>query len=356
MALGEVVNSTSHSIVEGPYLHDILDQPQALEATLKGLRGSADLFFRIGQIRQQEHTRVVLTGMGSSLHALYPLELMLTALGENVARIETSELIHSMPSLLGSRTVVVAVSQSGQSAEMVRLLEQNAKRATVIGVTNTADSPLAMQAELTVPTRCGPEFSVSAKTYVGTLAALEVLGAAWCGKDAGALYVELEAARAMVSCYLAKWREQVESIVEEMQNIGQLFIVGRGRSLASCETGALITKESTRSFAEGMSSAAFRHGPMEMVGPKTMVLVFEGEAHLRALNCKLVRDIRANGGRAELVGPTAEIDAMRIPGNCTRLLPIMEILPIQMTTLAFAARAGFEAGRFARAMKVTTEE
>jgi hypothetical protein len=47
---------------------------------------------------------------------------------------------------------------------------------------------------------------------------------------------------------------------------------------------------------------------------------------------------------------------MRIPGNCTRVLPIMEILPIQMTTLALAARAGFEAGRFTRATKITTEE
>lgn len=350
------MNSTTYSIVEGPYLRDILDQPQALEATLKGLCGNADLFRSIGQIRQQQHTRVVLTGMGSSLHALCPLELMLTVLGENVARIETSELIHSMPSLLGSRSVVVAVSQSGQSAEMVRLLERNAKRSTVIGVTNTADSPLALQADLTVLTLCGSEFSVSAKTYVGTLAALEVLGAAWCGKDAGALDAELEAAPAMVSRYLAKWREHVKSIAEEMQNIRQLFIVGRGRSLASCGTGALTTKESTRSFAEGMSSAAFRHGPMEMVGPNTMVLVFEGEAHLRALNSKLVRDIRANGGRAELIGPAAEIEAMRIPGDCTSLLPIMEILPIQMTTLALAARGGFEAGRFARATKITTEE
>ncbi len=350
------MNSTPYSIIEGPYFRDILDQPTALEATLKGLRGDADLFSRIRQVQQQEHTRVVLTGMGSSLHALYPLELTLIALGENVARIETAELIHSMPSLLENPTVVVAVSQSGQGVEMVRLLEQNAKRATVIGVTNTADSPLAMQAELTVLTQCGPEFSVSAKTYVGTLAALEVLGAAWCGKDAGASYVELEAAPAMVSRYLAEWRKQVELIADEMQDISQLFIVGRGRSLASCETGALTTKESTRSFAEGMSSAAFRHGPMEMVGSETMVLVLEGEAPLRALNSKLVRDIRANGGRAELVGPAAEIEAMRIPDNCTRLLPILEILPIQMTTLALAARAGFEAGRFARATKVTTEE
>jgi glucosamine--fructose-6-phosphate aminotransferase (isomerizing) len=350
------VNHTPYRILEGPYLRDILDQPQALETTLKSFQGDTGLFDRIRGIRRHDHTRVVLTGMGSSLHALYPLQLMLIAHGEQVTRVDTSELIHCMPGLLDSRTLVVAVSQSGQSAETVRLLQQNTQKATVVGVTNTADSLLATQSDLLMLTQCGEEFSVSAKTYVGTLLALEVLGAAWCGEEAGPLYAELEAGPALVAGYLEQWREHVQSLVAEMENIRQLFIVGRGRSLASSGTGALITKESTHSPAEAMSSAAFRHGPLEMAGPATMVLVLEGEARLRALNIKLVRDIRAGGGRAELLGPSAEIAALRIPDKLTRLLPILEILPIQMLTLALAAKAGFEAGRFAHATKVTTEE
>lgn len=347
---------TSHPVIEGPYLRDILDQPQALQATLDDFRGTADLFDRIEKMQRKEHARVVLTGMGSSLHALYPLEMTLTAQGENVTRVDTSELIHSMPILLAESTIVVAVSQSGRSVEVVRLLEQNAHRATVIGVTNTADSLLAKRADLLMLTECGDEFSVSAKTYVGALAALEILGAAWCGEEAGTLYVELQGGPALMAGYLRGWREHVQSLAEEMEKISRLFIVGRGRSLAACGTGALITKESTRSSAEAMSSAAFRHGPMEMTGPETMVMVLEGEANIRGLNSKLVRDIRDCGGRAELIGPDAEIPALRIPGQPARLLPVVEILPIQMLTLALAARAGFEAGRFAHATKVTTEE
>lgn len=347
---------TSHRIIEGPYLHDILDQPRALRATLEDLRSNTDLFDDIGQIRRQEHERVVLTGMGSSLHALYPLELMLIAQREKVTRVDTSELIYSMPSLLAGGTIIVAVSQSGRSAEMVQLLDQNACRATIIGVTNTADSLLAKQADFLMLTQCGEEFSVSAKTYVGTLAALEVLGAAWCGEAAQDAYAELHTGPSLAADYLALWREHVESLACEMENIRQFFIVGRGRSLASSGTGALITKESTRSAAEAMSSASFRHGPMEMAGPETMVLVLEGEAHIRALNNKLVRDIRKSGGRAELLGPAAEVAALRIPDKLTRLLPTLEILPIQMMTLALAAKAGFEAGNFVHATKVTTEE
>lgn len=347
---------TSLSIFEGPYLRDILDQPQALETTLEDFHSNATLFDQIDKFQQQAHVGVVLTGMGSSLHSLYPLELKLIDQGERVTRVDMSELIHSMPSLLTGDTIIVAVSQSGQSAEVVRLLEMNNQRARVIAVTNTADSLLASQADLLMLTRCGEEFSVSTKTYLGTLAALEVLGCAWCGESSDTLYRELEEGPSLVASYLSAWREHVDSLSCEMKNIGQLFIVGRGRSLAACETGALITKESTRSTAEGMSSAAFRHGPMEMTGPETMVLVMEGESNLRALNSKLVRDILHSEGRAELIGPNAGIGALRIPECPARLQPIVEILPIEILTLALAANAGFEAGRFIHATKVTTEE
>lgn len=343
-------------IVEGRYLGDILDQPRALQETLNALRDEPGLFDRIVRIKKQPHARVVLTGMGSSLHALYPLLLTLTANGERAVDVETSELIHSMPSLLADDTVIVAVSQSGRSAEIVRLLELNSHRSTVVGVTNTPDSPLADQADLLILTHCGAEFSVSAKTYLGTLAALEVFGAAWCGNPFETRFAELQTGPALVAESLERWREHVHSLADEMHDVSQLFIVGRGRSLAACRTGALTTKESTRSSAEGMSSAAFRHGPMEMTGPNTMVLVLEGEDDVRELNIKLVHDIRERGGRAQLLGPSAEIAALRIPAVPQCLLPITEILPIQMLTLALAANKGIEAGNFAHATKVTTEE
>ena len=350
------MNRDNFRILEGRYLRDILDQPKALQATLESLLRDSSLLDRVAQIRKQRHARVVLTGMGSSLHALYPLQLKLTAHGETVIRVETSELIHSMPALLTSDSIIIAVSQSGQSAETVRLLEQNDHRAKVIGVTNTATSPLATDSDLMVLTQCGDEYSVSTKTYVGTLAALEVLGEAWCGESADAVYRELQEAPALMASYQAQWRDHVHSLAGEMEDITRLFIVGRGRSLAACSTGALTTKESTRWPAEGMSSAAFRHGPMEMAGPQTFVLVLEGDANVSELNSKLVEDVHNWGGRAELAGPSAKIAALRIPCKLGRLQPILEILPIQMLTLSIAANSGFEAGRFVHATKITSEE
>jgi glutamine---fructose-6-phosphate transaminase (isomerizing) len=343
-------------IIEGRYLLDILAQPQAIAATVAGLRSNRDLYPGIAAARLQKHARIVLTGMGSSCHALYPLEILLAAHGETVCRAETSELIHSLPALLTSESIIVAVSQSGQSAETVRLLQQNQHRAKVIAVSNTPESPLVREADLTILTRAGDEFSVSTKTYVASLCALDTLGSAWCGLDPDETFSALLAAADRLDEYLRSWRDHAQSLASELSEVRHIFFTGRGSSLAAAATAALITKESTRSFAEGMSSAAFRHGPLEMLGPETMVFVFEGEGAAGDLNRKLVADLRARHGRVELIGPGARIPALRLPGAPPRVLPILEIAPAQMLTLAIAARAGREPGRFAHATKITAEE
>lgn len=343
------------NIVEGPYLADILDQPRAVQATMDALFADPHVLPQVARIRKKSHRRIVLTGMGASLHALYPLQLALTAQGETPCCVETAELNHSLPSLLAPESVIVAVSQSGQSIEMVRLLEQNRGRASIIGVTNTEDSPLYRKADFCMLTAAGDEFSVSTKTYLASLIALEVLAAAWAG-DLDGLRDELAGTADLIASYLASWVEYVATLASLLDGARQYFLVGRGRSLASCGTGALILKEATRSFAEGMSSAAFRHGPLEMVSRESLVLVFDGDPHLRSLNRKLVRSIQQHGGCAESIGVESDVPALRLPDSLKRKLNVLEILPIQMLTLAIAARAGVEAGRFEYATKVTREE
>ena len=138
------------------------------------------------------------------------------------------------------------------------------------------------------------------------------------------------------------------------KDVTSIFITGRGDSLAAANTGGLILKESTRQPAEGMSTAAFRHGPMEMAGENTLVVVFEGDESVAALNRRLVADITNAGGRAALVTPLEPIaEVFRLPKVPDAVRPILEILPVQMLSLALASRGGFEAGCFVRASKIT---
>jgi glutamine---fructose-6-phosphate transaminase (isomerizing) len=344
------------SVIEGSYLRDILDQPRALEETLAGLNLSETLHRLAVNLQEGKFKTVVLTGMGSSFHALHPLTLELIDHGFTAMMVETSELLHYRNRLFDPKTLIVAVSQSGQSAEVVRLLEMNGGRSSIIAVTNTPGSPLAEQADATILSRAGDEFSVSCKTYLAALMALQWLGDVVCERDLQHTRQELKSASPAVRDYLAHWKEYVQDLAQRLEGARHLFLVGRGPSLAAVGTGALIVKESDHFQAEGMSSAAFRHGPFEMLSDDTFVLVFAGDDKTRELNQSLFADVREKGGRAELVGEGAASASCLLPPAPRSLHPILEILPMQMVTLALAAQAGREPGRFELASKVTTKE
>lgn len=336
-----------------PYLDDILAQPEALQHTLDGLKASQALpdFLSSGKIR-----RVVLTGMGSSYYALHLLHMRLVERGMCTFMVETSELIHYGRALIDPHSLIVAVSQSGKSAEIERLLELAKGKSAIIGVTNTPDSPLAAQAAAVVLTAAGAEFSVSCKTYLATLAALVWLGDQLSGDPGLVQFPQLAGAPQAVARYLQNWQTYHAFLSQYLANIRHIFLVGRGLSLAAAGTGALIIKESAHFHAEGMSSAAFRHGPYEMSEAGVLVVVYKGAAATGELNIRLMQDVNAVGGQAELVLTSDNPGPFYLPNGPEVIRPILEILPAQQISLALAAIKGHEAGRFQRGSKVTITE
>jgi glucosamine--fructose-6-phosphate aminotransferase (isomerizing) len=155
--------------------------------------------------------------------------------------------------------------------------------------------------------------------------------------------------------YLSEWPAHAGELMPALEGVNDIFIVGRGPSVSAAGTGGLILKESTHYHAEGLSAAAFRHGPFEMLSDAVFVLVLDGDARSAAFGRKLVDDVRQAGGRSALVSTTAE-GVFRIPECAERTRPLMEILPVEMLTLALAALKGREPGRFERATKVTEVE
>jgi glucosamine--fructose-6-phosphate aminotransferase (isomerizing) len=238
---------------------------------------------------------------------------------------------------------------------MLRLLEVN-RRAPLLAVTNTADSPLARAAGLSVLTQAGPEFTVSCKTYVTALIALQWLAGVFADADEGETLRRLAPAAPHAREYLADWRPHTTALASELEGIRHLFLTGRGRSLAAAGTGALIIKESAHFPAEGMSSAALRHGPMEMLRGDILTFVFAGDEPTRHLNRRLITQLRAASWRCGEIGDESSAAPLRIPTSDSLVRPILEILPVQILTLALASRDGREAGRFDYVSKVTATE
>ncbi|HET7440265.1 MAG TPA: SIS domain-containing protein, partial [Terriglobales bacterium] len=317
------------SVIRGRYLQDILEQPPRLQDSLESLREFSALKRLVARLKEGEFHRIVLTGMGSSFHALHPCTLQFVDQGLTALMVETSELVHYKARFFDKHTLMVVVSQSGQSAEVIRLLEVNRDRSTLIAVTNTSESPLAENAEAAIITAAGEEFSVSCKTYVTALQALQWLSDLMCGCDLKQTRRRLQDAATAAASYLAHWEFYVSSLAEMLQGVRNLFLVGRGGSLAAVGTGALIIKEADHVQAEGMSSAAFRHGPLEMLQEDIFVLVFAGDKRTLQFNSRLIDDIREQGGRAQLVGDNSDVPAFRLGAAHNNVRPILEILPVQ---------------------------
>ncbi len=341
---------------EGEYLGDILDQPRAVRETVAGLDVTDELRRIFARAHHGEFRVLILTGMGSSFFGLRPLQLELIEHGYLAITVETSELIHYEKKLMSAEALIVAVSQSGRSAEVIRLLDDNSGTAPVLAITNTPDSPLASRSDAAILTRAGKEHSVTCKTYVAALAALRWLGDVLCERDLRQSRRELESAEPLIGEYLGGWEQHVGGFMELLEGVRDLFLLGRGASVAAAQCGALIIKESAHFHAEGMSSAAFRHGPFEILGKEIVALIFAGDTRTRGLNRGLLQDVREGGGRAEWIGEDATFAPCALPKGPGSIAPILEILPIQMVTLALALLAGREPGRFTLATKVTTKE
>jgi len=342
-------------VIEGQYFQDLMAQPEALEATFAWLSDHGRWRTVNAFLSARRWKRIVLTGMGSSFHSLHPLNLTLIEAGFTPILMETSELIHHGRALFDEQTLIVAVSQSGRSAETLRLLEVN-KVAPLLAVTNTQDSPLANSSHCALLSQAGIEATVSCKTYVSGLLMLQWLGAIAAGRPEAETTRVLGRAAALVDQYLKNWREHSEALAEKLRGARHLFLAGRGDSLAAVGTGALIIKESAHCHAEGMSSAAFRHGPMEMLQKHMRTVVFSGGGQTRELNRHLIRDLTGKGGLCDEIGDESTYEPFRLPSVDVHLQPLVEILPIQMMTLALAALSGREAGRFEYATKITATE
>ena len=336
------------------YLNDLLDQPRALQATLDSLSQLPPLTSTFSQLKSGKYRRVILTGMGSSYHGLYPLQLRLFPSSLGVIRLETAELIHYAPELIDPANLIVAVSQSGESAEVVQLLELTQGRVDLIGVTNTPGSAMAERAGLPILTCAGEEASVSCKTYISALAALMWLGDQLTGEHTH--FPTLIGIPQKVTQYWSGWPGSVELLRQKLSALRHLYLLGRGSSMAAACAGALIIKEAARFGAEGMNSAAFRHGPLELVSESTRVIVFQGAGVTARLNAKLVKDIFDCGGLVDQVVVAEGLPPFNLPLCPQPAMPILEIQFAQMVSLALARLRGIEAGKFLHASKITVTE
>lgn len=339
-------------------IQDFQQQPQSLEGVLQyqGGMGKASLHRAASLI--QEHRRVLITGMGASLAGSLPLVYELCAQGIEATSAEAGELLHFFHAGVSGQVVVI-VSRSGASIEIIKLAELLAARNTIIAVTNEAESPLARAAQATILIGSQTDEMVALQTYTGTLLALCLLGAA--------VSCRLDAALMETASFMPNFAELVSRSLGAITSWDTFLdarlpvhLLARGASLASASEGALLFNEIAKHVSCAMPVASFRHGPVELVDGDFRGMVFAGEPTTRELDLALARDLHRFGGRVHVIGEQPQ-DLPEIGWSVLDTLPagvrpIFEIVPVQIAAMRMAELRGVPLGNFRYTPQIALNE
>jgi len=345
------------------YQSDVLEQPQILRALVQTYQQD-QVWSRIAADRQG---LILLTGMGASYNALYPAWFYLNQQGKTALHLEASALIHYLPALLDTPCLIIAVSQSGESVEMQRLVEQieirrrrHQQPPVVISVTNSDQNTLADQSDFSLFTHAGPEVGIATKTYTSSLLLLNFIAKALAGRLHAQDFERGDAIAASMQTVLQQTDPAITASFHALKSCTYIAIIGRGPALATAKNGALIFKEGVRLPAEGYSGGQFRHGPREMVSADIGLVVLTSPDQSLDLNQRLASDILNYGGKLVCIGRPGVPASVEIPlpnlKEESLLYPMLEILPIQLLAAQLAASKNITPGEFRWSGKVVDQE
>jgi glucosamine--fructose-6-phosphate aminotransferase (isomerizing) len=346
------------------FFAEIAGQPDALRRAALALDEHLDTIEAVRDAGRRAGGGVVFTGMGASYDACYPAVNELAVHGVLALQIDAAELLHFRTPVLSAATVLVIVSQSGRSAEVVRLLdasEDRAERPVVLSVTNGLANPLAVRADLRLDTRAGTEQGPSTMTFGASLVQLAAVSCALSGRaDVDPLErAKTAALEASDAVEIVLEDETLATRIADVARRDTLVLLARGPARAAAEMGALTLKECGVA-AESYETAAFRHGPLELAGPALGAIVVATEPETLALDLRLAADLVDAG--ASVVVLSSEGDApdgahgVRIRSVDRLLASAVSIVPIQLLAWWLANARGRVPGAYTRASKVTTHE
>jgi glucosamine--fructose-6-phosphate aminotransferase (isomerizing) len=350
-----------------PFIAEIAGQSAALRGAAAGLAPQLEALEALGPRGPGSPPTIIFTGMGSSYFACYPAVTELAAGGVPALHLDAAELLHFRRGVLTPAATLVAVSQSGRSAELVRLAETvsaDRDRPTLITVTNGVDNPLAELADVALDTHAGAETGPSTMTFAAALVVVAAVGEMLRGGAAEAVAAELSDGAEIAAIAIERILDDPslpEQLLAWLGTRERLVLLARGPARAAAEMGALTLKEAVGLPAESLETAQFRHGPLELVGPRLAAVVIATEPETRELDTGLAGELVAGGAAVLLVTPDAEggvTGATRVViGAPPRALaPAVSILPAQLLAWRTAVLQGRDPGSYLHASKVTTRE
>ena len=280
---------------------------------------------------EKKMERVVMTGMGSSLYSMDCVRSYLTGHGIPALSFSSFELSRFQFGQLSDKTLVIAISQSGNSAEVVELVEKAQKVTTVVGIFNNETSKLAQMADIGLPIRGDKEVSITSKTYELTMLILNILARSLTGELDGAFWAQAEAAAQWCCDWCADWEKNSRPMFEFAQGIELFDLLANDTSLATARQLSLAYREGLHNCTAVWECADYAHGQYhssKMAGKYLAQMFFPILAE-DTKEMKMFRFILDHGGKVMVYTTTdlpqeERVFVVKMPKLPNTLMPLVE--------------------------------
>jgi len=340
-------------------LKEIFEQPEAIRNCLRGRLDTRDCRVQLGGIESVARElikakRIIITGCGTAWHA----GLIGEFLFEDLARVPTeveyaSEFRYRNP-IIEDGTVVLAISQSGETADtLAALREARDKGALALGIVNAVGSTIARETDAGVYLHAGPEIGVASTKAFTCQVAVESMLAMYLGRRK---FMSQEAMKSGMDA-LAAIPEKIETVLAQSDAIKDVvarlidrenwLFLGRGYNYPVALEGALKLKEISYIHAEGLPAAEMKHGPIALIHEDMPVVVVAPRCPTYEKVISNIEEVRARGGQVIAVATEGDREIARyakhvfhVPPCPPALQPLLTVIPLQLLAYHAAVARG----------------
>ncbi|TMB04842.1 MAG: glutamine--fructose-6-phosphate transaminase (isomerizing) [Deltaproteobacteria bacterium] len=364
---------------KGGYKHFLLkeihEQPQAIIDTMRGRivqeTGAVQLDADVDRLLEAPIRRAVLVACGTAWHACLVGKFLVERLAGLSCEVDYGSEFRYRDPILDPQTLLVVVSQSGETADTLAAVEAGREKGTpVLAVCNVVDSSIARRASAVLYTHAGPEISVaSTKAFTTQLTALYLL-ALHLGRQRGLVDAErgrkllgdLVALPHAVKDILAR-EAAVERIARRYGKASDVLYLGRGVNYPVALEGALKLKEISYIHAEGYPAGEMKHGPIALINEQMPVVVLIPHDGVFQKTLSNLKEVESRGGQIIVVtdAPSPELEAvaadvLTVPQTNELLTPLLLTVPLQLLAYHVAVYRGTDVDQPRNLAKSVTVE
>ena len=358
---------------------EIADQPQAVGDTLMA-RVSSDGVVKLEELENLTHLipkidRIIMIACGTAAYASEVGKYAIESWAKIPVTVELSHEFRYRQPILTQNTLVVAVSQSGETMDTL-MATRYAKEAgaTVLSISNTQGATLAREADAVLYTHAGPEVAVaSTKAFTAQIAAIYLLGlhlatvrGTQSKNELEAIGRELLKVPGDISDVLASM-ETTRALAKKFKDASSVLFLGRHVGFPIALEGALKLKELAYIHSEGFAAGELKHGPIALIEEgQPVIVIVPSPSDPDSLHAKVVsniQEVRARGAQVIAIAEVGDtevakyaVEVIYVPASHKMLAPILNVIPLQIFAMELAAAKGLDVDQPRNLAKSVTVE